>query len=168
VLTFYQEPIKQNYHFCYINCNKNYLINQIDLLLKGKQVTMFLNNEKFVIHKLDEPCGVSDTNIGNTGSSVLSSQNNVITFIKETYPKQKYLPLAFAILEKHNLFDTNLFCIPYPNLHIADICSFFLNGFGKTDKTDARYIKFCKFLQKKGVKLPKISIKNPVAQKYLT
>jgi len=168
VLSFYQEPLKQNYHFCYINCNKNYLINQIDLLLKGKRVVMFSNNEKFVIHKLDEPCGHTGDNDIDINSSDLSSQHYVITFIKETYPKQKYLTLAFAILEKHNLFDTNLFCIPYPNMHIADICSFFLNRFGKEDKTDSRYIKFCKFLQKKGIKIPRISIKNPVAQKYLT
>jgi len=126
---------------------------------------MFSNGEKFIIHKENESCGL--TTIDSEISETHSPQQNVMEFIKETYPKQKYLSLIFTIIEKHHLFDDNLFCNAFPNIHIADICSFFLNRFGKMENTDNRYIKFCKFLQKKGIKLPKISIKNPVAQKYL-
>jgi hypothetical protein len=161
ILQFYQEPLKQNFNFCYINCNKNYLINKIDRLFQGEKATMFSNSEKYIIHKIDEPCGLTNA------ETSASPHQNVLDFIKETYPKQKYLCLVFDIINKHHLFDDNLFCIPFPNIHIADICSFLLNRFGKNDTTDSRYIKFCKFLQKKGIKLPKISIKNPVAQKYL-
>ena len=163
ILSFYQEAPKHNFNFCYLNCNKNYIINQIDHLFRGEKVIMFSNSEKFIIHKAEEPCGPSATEL----SEIPSPQHHVMEFIKETYQKQKYLSVAFAILAKHNLFDENLFCVPFPNIHLADVCSFFLNRFGKNDNTDSRYIKFCNFLQKKGIKLPKISIKNPVAQKYL-
>ena len=129
-------------------------------MFNGEKVTMFSNGEKFIIHKENEPCGLAaDGAISESDSP----HKNVMEFIKETYPKQKYLPLAFAIIEKHHLFDDNLFCVPFPSIHIADICAFFLNRFGKNDNTDPRYTKFCKFLQKKGIRLPK----NPVAQKYL-
>lgn len=124
---------------------------------------MFLNGEKFIIHKVDEPCRLTDAE--SLDQPLL--QQTVKAFIKETYPKQKYILLAFNILEKYNLFDENLFCVAFPNIHLADICSFFLNPFHKLNTKDSRYIKFCRFLQKKGVKLPKISIKNPLAQKYL-
>jgi len=129
----------------------------------GEKVIMFSNGEKFIIHKTNEPCGLIPADKCETPSP----HQSVMEFIKDTYPKQKYLSVAFAIIEKHNLFDDNLFCVPFPNIHLADVCSFFLNRFGKNDNTDSRYVKFCKFLQKKGIKLPKISIKNPMAQKYL-
>lgn len=45
VLSVYQEPLKQNYHFWNINHNKKYLINQIDLQFKGEKL-MFSINEK--------------------------------------------------------------------------------------------------------------------------
>jgi len=157
--------LKNNYNFCYLNCHKNYLINKVDHLFLGKKAIMFSNGEQFIIHKVDEPCGLTNTEIENYEQP--SIQQNILDFIKETYPKQKYLSIVFNIMEKHNLFDDNLFCVPFPNIHIADICSFFLHRFGKNENTDPRYIKFCRFLQKKGVKLPRISIKNPVAQKYL-
>jgi hypothetical protein len=161
VLQFYQEAPKHNFNFCYINCNKNYLINQVDKLFIGEKVIMFSNGEQFVIHKASQTCaadGIAD---------IQPQHSSVQAFVKETYPKQKHLVLIFDILEKHNLFDDNLFCIPFPNIHVADMCAFFLNRFYKNDNADGRYIKFCKFLQKKGVKLPKISIKNPYAQKLL-
>jgi len=161
VLKFYQEVPKHNFHFCYLNTNKNYIINQIDQLFLGEKTIMFSNEEYFVIHKADQPC--SDANAENLPRHSSSVQD----FVKETYPKQKHLKLIFDILEKHILFDDNLFCTQFPNIHLADICSFFLNRFFKNDKTDGRYIKFCKFLQQKGVKLPKICVKNPYAQKLL-
>ena len=141
------------------------MINQVDLLFKGEKAIMFSNGEKFIIHKVSEPCGLTNT---ESSDENFTPHQNVMEFIKETYPKQKYLPLVFDIIEKHNsFFDANLFCIPFPNIHVADLCSFFLNRFGKNDNTDSRYIKLCRYLQKKGIKLPKISIKNPIAQKYL-
>jgi hypothetical protein len=122
---------------------------------------MFSNGEKYIIHKVDEPCGLTNEELSET------PHQTVMDFIRNTYPKQKFLSLVFKIIEKHNIFDENLFCVPFPNIHVADICSFFLNRFGKHETTDTRYIRFCKFLQKKGIKLPKISLKNPVAQRYL-
>ena len=122
---------------------------------------MFSSGEQFVIHKASQTCaadGIAD---------IQPQHSSVQAFVKETYPKQKHLVLIFDILEKHNLFDDNLFCIPFPNIHVADMCAFFLNRFYKNDNADGRYIKFCKFLQKKGVKLPKVSVKNPYAQKLL-
>jgi len=137
------------------------LINQIDQLFKGEIVTMFTNGEQYIIHKKNEPCGTFNSDISETPSH----HQLVLEFIKDKYPKQRYLSLIFEILKKHELFDENLFCIPFPNIHIADVCSFFLNRFSKNE--NIRLIKFCKFLQKKGVKLPRISIKNLEAQKYL-
>jgi hypothetical protein len=122
---------------------------------------MFSNGEKFTIHKVDEPCGLTKEEIFET------PQLNVMEFIRDTYPKQKFLLVVFAIIEKHKLFDENLFCVQFPKIHVADICSFFLNRFGKHETTDSRYIKFCQFIHKKGIILPKIGIKNPVAQRYL-
>jgi len=64
---------------------------------------MFSNGEKFIIHKENESCGL--TTIDSEISDTHSPQQNVMEFIKETYPKQKYLSLIFAIIEKHHLFD---------------------------------------------------------------
>jgi hypothetical protein len=147
VLKFYQEAPKYNFNFCYLNCNKNYLINQIDQLFKGEQVTMFTNGEQYIIHKKNEPCGTPDSDVAETSST----HQLVLEFIKDKYPKQRYLSLIFDILKKHELFDENLFCIPFPNIHIADVCSFFLNRFSKNENQDVRMLKFCKFLQKKGL-----------------
>jgi hypothetical protein len=141
------------------------MINQVDHLFLGKNVNMFSNGEKFIIHKVNEPCGHDMAEMESDKQP--STQQNILDFIKETYPKQRYLSIVFNIIEKHNLFDENLFCIQFPNIHVADICSFFLYRFGKNENTDPRYIKLCRFLQKKGIKLPRISIKNPVAQKFL-
>jgi hypothetical protein len=163
VLNFYQEPQKQNFHFCYINANKNYLINKVDCLLRGKKTNMFSNNDKFIIHKVNEFCApVLPELAENVGDN-----DTVLTFVKNMYPKQKYLILVFEIMHSHDLIDSNLFFKQFPNLHVADVCSFFNNRFGKSDTTDPRYIKLCKFLHQKKIRLPKVAIKNPVAQKFL-
>jgi len=137
------------------------LINKIDLLFQGKPVIMFSNKEKFIIHKSNEPCG----NLQQQDNP--DSSTDVIDFIKKTYPKQKYLALVFEIMNNHNLIDVNLFFIAFPNLHVADVVSFFNNRFDKSDTSDARYLKLCKYLRQKKIRFPKCAIKNPVAQKYV-
>jgi hypothetical protein len=163
VLDFYQEPQKQNFHFCYINANKNYLINKVDCLLKGKKTIMFINNEKFYIHKVNEFCAPAAASLADNPIE----NDNVVTFVKNMYPKQKYLILAFEIMHNHQLIDSNLFFVQFPNLHVADVCAFLNNRFGKSESTDPRFIKLCKFLHQKKIKFPKVAIKNPVAQKLL-
>ena len=119
---------------------------------------MFHNNLIYVIHQQNESCGESTVQI---------KSDAVTDFISKTYPKQKLLPLVFHILEKQNLIDENLFFSEFPSIHVADVCTFINNRFGKIQTTDSRYIKLCKYLQYRHIKLPKVSIKNPVAQKYL-
>jgi hypothetical protein len=142
---------------------KNYLINKIDCLLKGEEVIMLLGGEKFIIHKLSEPCDLHPTEHNMDMDSIHPAKE----FVIQTYPKQKYLKLVIDILDRHNLIDHNLYFTPFPNMHLVDVCAFFNNRFGKHESTDAKLIKLCKFLQKKQIKFPKVSIKNPVAQKYV-
>ncbi len=161
VLNFYQEPIKQNYNFCYINTNKNYLINYVNHLFQGQKATMFSNNETWVIHQANKLCGQD-----KKPSQQNDVRTEVMQYLKSTFPKQKHLPLVFNILFKHDLIDTNFYFVPVP-LHFADVCTFINNRFGKIDATDMSYIKLCKYLHSRKIKFPKIAIKNPVAQKYL-
>lgn len=127
---------------------------------------MFLNQKHFVIHAKNKPCQqINDSK--NSDSNTNDINHQVVDFLQKTYPKQKYLPIIFKILESHNLIDENLFFTDFPNIHMADLCSFVNNSFAKPTSTDAKFIKFCKFLHAKGIRFPKISIKNPVAQKYL-
>lgn len=160
---FYQEPVKQNFHFCYINCNKNYIINCVEHLFKGNRTTMFFGNDRFVIHKVDKFC----TALQNQPETIDSGKDSILDFITTTYPKQKYLPLLFKQLIKKEFINNDLYFEQHPNIHIADFCTFINNKFGKPEKTDPKFLKLCKYLQAQHVKLPKISIKNPVAQKYL-
>lgn len=160
---FYQEPVKQAFHFCYINCNKNYMINCVEQLFLGKQATMFLNNERFVIHKINKYC----TALQNT-TTPPEPEQDIHAFITTTFPKHKFLPLVVTQLNQHQLVNKSTMVFqPFPNIHIADFCSFINNTFGKLEKTESKFIKLCKYLQSKGLLFPKISIKNPVAQKYL-
>jgi len=165
-ITFYQQSESQNFNFCYINNQKNYIINNVNKLFQNKlketEVTMFSNNEIYVIHKKNQICGQTKSQSANIDPSI-----QVSDYLKNTYPKQKFLPLFFQVLTSHNLINTNMFIVGFPNLHIADLCSFLNNKFGKTNTTDIQYIKFCKYLQSCQLKFPKVSIKNPVAQKYL-
>ena len=165
VLAFYQEIPTQNFHFAYLNCNKNYLINKVDNLFKGHKAIMFSNKTSYVIHPKNQPCGISSNS--SLLDSPISSSDQVTDFIRLTYPKQKYLSLIFNILNPYNLIDSNLFFKEFPNIHVADFCAFINNRFGKTPTTDARFVKLCKFFQLNQIKFPKIAIKNPVAQKYV-
>ena len=87
VLKFYQEAPKHNFNFCYLNTNKNYLINQVDQLLLGEKATMFSNGEQFIIHKASQPCT-------EESSENQPHHSSVQDFVKETYPKQKHLVLS--------------------------------------------------------------------------
>ena len=161
-LSFYQEPLKQNFDFCYINCNKNYMINYVNHLFQNKTAIMFSAKEKYLIHKNNKSCDTSHSTSANKEST---EHHDVIDFVKSLYPKQKFLPLVFQSLS--SLIDKNMFFINFPNVHVADFCTFINNKFGKVESTDLRFIKLCKFLQNQNIKCAKISIKNPVAQKYL-
>ena len=123
---------------------------------------MFLNKDIFVIHKLNKPCGRVESQ-----ENVVPINEDVLTFISSTYPKQKFLPLFFKILLQNKLIDSQMFIDKFQNIHIADLCTFINNTFGKIEKTEVRFIKLCKYLQSLNLKFPKISVKNPVAQKYL-
>ena len=146
-------------------------------MLKGEPVTMLLNGDKFIIHKLSEPCDLlNDTTEHNNNHNNNNNNNNTDSdsihpakeFVIKTYPKQKYLLFVVDILNSKNLIDHNLYCTSLSQkIHLADVFAFFNNRFGKHESTDPKLIKFCKSLQRHDVKFPKVSIKNPVAQKYV-
>lgn len=158
VLDFYQEPPKFNFNFCYINCNKNYLINCVENLFLEKKCTMFAVNETYIIHPSKTFCQ-EESNI----SSVETQLNEYLTM---SYPKNKHLPIVFKILIDKSVVSKDLFFTNFPNIHVADFCSFINNRFGKKETTIPDLIKLCKYLKKKSIKLPKTCIKNPTAQKY--
>jgi hypothetical protein len=89
----------------------------------------------------------------------------VSDFIESTYPKQKYLKIVAKILEKHNLVNNDLFFVNFPDIHLADFCSFINNKFDK--KENARLIKLCKFIQTQKIRFANVCIKNSRAKKYL-
>lgn len=159
VLNFYQEPIRYNYNFLYINCNKNYLINCVDQLLLGKETTMFANQEKYIIHKSNATC--SDLSDNNTTDA------EVYSFLNSIYPKQKHLKLIFKLLLKHNLINADLNFKSFPNIHVADFCSFITNPFGDDQKINPNIKRLCKYLQSLGLNFPKCAIKNKHALKLL-
>jgi hypothetical protein len=138
------------------------MINCIDQFFQGINVTMFVNNDTFVIHKSDQSCHSLPTE-----SSKPLLMTTVHDFIKSMYPKQKFLFLVFNLLVNQKLINDDLYFIPFPKIHIADFCSFINNKFGKINTTDQRFIKLCKHFQGLNLKFPKVSIKNTVAQKYL-
>lgn len=120
---------------------------------------MFYQQEKFVIHKKNQPCELAEN---TTISSSLHTE--IDNFIKDTYPKQKYMSLIFNILQNHNVINENLYFKLF-NIHIADFCSFINNKFCK--KIEGENLKLCKHLQKNNIKLPRVSIKNTLAQRFL-
>ena len=144
------------------------MINCVEQLFLGNSVTMFVNNDVFIIHKMNEPCDYASSTLAPLESNLAQTSSSSTTeYIKTLYPKQKFLPLFFDILQKNNLIDENHYLVNFSNLHVADICTFINNKFGKIEKTDSRFIKMCKYLHSKQIKFPKICVKNPVAQKYL-
>lgn len=160
---FYQETPNYNFHFCYINNNKNYIINTVEQLFNGKKATMFVNKERFVIHKANQTC--TPKQIITPPHGEVSIQTNITQFIETNYPKQKFLSIVFDILAKQNLINDDLIFVDFPNIHVADFSSYINNRFDKNNNN--RLIGLCKFLQKKNIKFPIVCIRNPLARKYL-
>jgi hypothetical protein len=123
---------------------------------------MFSNNTQFIIHEINKTCS-KHTLQDNSGSE---KEKAIASFLKNKYPKNKYLDIVFKLLQ--DLINDNLFFIDFPMLHIADFTAFILNNFGKKEKTDPRLLKFCRYLKQKSIIFPKITIKNPVAIALLT
>jgi len=165
ILDFYREIPQLQFHFLYINNQKNYLINCVDNLFRGKSATMYANSTLFVVHPHKTPC-VSN-NSGQKDHDIGTVDQQIASFLLTTYPKQKHLPLMFNILKPHALFNEHLFFKQFQNVHLADFISFILNRFCKQDTADTRFIKLCKYLQSLNIRLPKIAVKNPIAHKYL-
>jgi Ovarian carcinoma immunoreactive antigen (OCIA) len=164
-LSFFLEPLKYNFHFCYINCNKNYMINYVEKIFSEKKAIMFANQEIFVIHNANETCeNKTENQISNNNSNILNECN---AFLTCSYPKNKILPLIIKILINNNLINEDLFFISFPKIHIADFLSFINNKFGKKETCDNNMLKLCKFLRGKSIQFPKIALKNPLASKLL-
>lgn len=164
LLEFFNEIPRHSYNFVYLNLKTNYAINRIENLFLGKQTEMFSNDMKFVIHPTNTAC------CSHPRSSEPSSdtKTQVLNFLKESYPKNKHLPLLFGILLAQNLINNNLFFVNFEKIHIADFCSFILNRFLTREKSDPNMIKFCKYLKSRNIHLPKICIKNSIASSLLT
>jgi hypothetical protein len=138
------------------------MVNCIEKLFQGQHCTMLFNNVLFTIHPKNQTCQKSqqlESNSINTKTSEL---------ISSLYPKNKSLHLLFNILLNHQLINDELFFVDFPSIHIADFCSFVNNRFSKKEQVKSEFIKLCKYLQQKNLKFPRISIKNPIAQKMLT
>lgn len=87
---FYRQPDRQNFNFCYINNTKYYLVNCVEKLFNNinNSCTMFVNNTTYVIHSADEFCAPVTKNATSE-----NSKTSLINYIKNLYPKQKFLPL---------------------------------------------------------------------------
>jgi hypothetical protein len=163
VLDFFNDIEKYNFHFCYINCNKNYIINCIDQLFVNKKTTMFANRQKYIIHNENHVCQVEPIN-----ADVNQIENEINLYLQTAYPRNKHLPFLFKIMLAKNLLNSDLFFVNFPNIHVADFCAFINNRFDKKIDKKNDLFKLCQYLQKHHIKFPKIAIKNPLAQKYLT
>jgi hypothetical protein len=123
---------------------------------------MFVNRAIYVIHKKNVPCQKPEL---ESKSNDIDDQ--VIAFLTQMYPKNKSIQLFFNVLLKHRLINEDLFFIDFPHIHIADFCSFLNNRFSKKEQISNDLQRLCKYLHKKKLKFPRISIKNPIAQKML-
>jgi len=166
VFNFFNEVVKMNFHFIYINSNKNYMINCVEKLFSGECTTMFLNDQVFKIHKATKFCTKERPKEIDNDLSALHVK--VKEFLDLVYPKNKVIFVAFKILISNNLINDNLFFKEFPNLHIADFSSMLNNRFAKKEQMDPKLLKLCKYLQNKGIRLPKICVKNPNVINFLT
>ncbi len=123
---------------------------------------MFYQNQTFAIHPVDQPCGQNNTTTSDNPTHDL--QHKISSFIKQNFPKQKYAELVFSTLNNHHVINDDLYFESF-NIHMADFCSFINYKFCK--KIDPKFLKLCKYLQKLNIKLPKVSIHNPLARKFL-
>jgi hypothetical protein len=159
-LDFFQSVQKANFHFAYVNSARNFIINRVENLFNNtRRAIMFANKQTFLIHDAEQDCS-------QTLSSTEEKVNTTISdFIQSTYPKQKYLKIVANIFEKHNLVNDDLFFVNFPDIHLADFCSFINNKFDK--KENVRMIKLCKYIQTQKIRLPNVCVKNSRAKKYL-
>lgn len=170
VLEFYNAIPKANFHFCYINMQKNYLINCCEKLFFQDQnsIEMFTNDLVFTIHLKNKPCAADEHNSLEMPSNTVYQQVDEFTNL---YPKRKkLLMLVFQILIKNDLINDDLFFNPFPKLHIADFASFIMNRWGtnKAQTLDPSLVRFCKFLKSRNIILPRVAVKNPLALGLLT
>ncbi len=136
------------------------MINKVDQLIKNHHAEMFYQNDKYIIHKADQPCGANNPD----ESAPDDLHTKIVAFIKQNFPRQKYVDLVFRTLTSHSVINDDLYFQSF-NIHIADFCSFINNKFCK--KMDSNYIKLCKHLQQLNIKLPRVSVQNPLARKFL-
>lgn len=165
VLNFYHNAPKFNFQFLYINSKKNYLINNVQQLFDRTctNVTMFTNQQEFVIHPLDQLCGPSDST-NNPAQSISSDVNDLLLTL---YPKQKSLHLVTKSLLKKNALDQDLCFRDEPNVHLADFLRFINNKFDKSEKPETQMLRLCKQLQLHNIRFAYACIKNPIAKRYL-
>jgi hypothetical protein len=165
VIDFYQQQPKFNFQFMYVNSITHYLIYNCQQIFdrKLKDVTMYTNGQRFIIHLSNTTCGTSKTKdepIQNISSDV----DNLVTIL---YPKQKSLFLVTKLLLKHNTINQDLYFLDEPSVHLADFLRFLNNRFDKNIKPNVHILKLCKIFQSKSIRLPNACIKNPLAKKYL-
>jgi hypothetical protein len=165
LLTFYQQPERHNYNWCYINNNKNFVINCVEQLLVNKPATMFVNHNLFIIHPVNQKC---KTELPQLETKTVPFQQQITDFIQLYYPKQKFMNFVFNILTKHKLLNEDLLFIDFPDIHVADFCSQINNPFNKSKKkNNSKLYKLFKHLRQKKIKFPVVCIKNPSAQTFL-
>lgn len=140
------------------------MINTVDQLFQNKSVNMFANKELYLIHPQSQPCANASD---NNDKSNTTEKHKGLEFVTSMYPKQRFLPLLCETLFTHNLIDEQLYFVSAKNIHLADFISFINNRFSKGSTVDMKYIKLCKYLQSNDIRFPRVSIKNPLAQKYL-
>jgi len=167
VMHFWQEPPRFNYHFCYINCNRNYLINYVDKLFLGDTATMFVNHHTYVIHSKDQFCEPNVLPNAETSAIANTLEKEVKDYLSNAYPKNKNIHFIANILLRNNLLNQTLFFDKFPKIHLADFFAFINNRFEK-HKPNVNIVKLCKYLQKENIKFPRVTIKNVSAQKMLT
>ena len=162
VLNFYQNEPKVNFQFLYINCQKHYLINNVQQLFdrSPKNVKMFTNQQKFVIHLADYPCGTSES---KTEPTIASDVNDLVLTL---YPKQKSLQLVTKQLLKNNALDEDLCFVDEKKVHLADFLRFLNNTFDKNNKPNVHISKLCKILASQSIRFPSLCVKNPIAKRF--
>lgn len=146
------------------------MINCVEKLFLRENTTMFANQDIFIIHQKNFDCNknLEEEEEDNSTPEETLLEQECTSFLAKMYPKNKVLYLVTKILANRNMLNENLFFLSFPSVHLADFCSFINNKFGKKEKTDKKIFKICKELQNQGIKFPRITIKNPVAQRLLT
>lgn len=140
------------------------MINCVDQLLINKPATMFTNNQKFIIHGINDICG---TKLSVSTDNTQHIETDLNSFIESTYAKHKYLKLIGKNLVKNNILNKELCFDKFPNAHVADFFSFVINPFGTLEKTKSIMKQICKYLKQNKISFPEVAIRNPAAIKLL-